>query len=311
MKGMREAVIDKFCEMAENNVNFNVLVSDSTSTSKLSPFQKAYPERVINVGIAEQNLIGMAAGLSLGGIPAVTANATPFLIARSNEQVKNDICYTNTNVKLIGLNPGFAYGPLGPTHHALDDISIMRSLGNIQIFSPGDPLEAAAIAEYAVKTEGPMYIRLDSLNLPEINKKDFHFIPGAVQLYKPEGEIAIIALGTSAHDALKASELLEKKNVSTKVIGLPSIRPLDKESLIKELSDVQAVVTVEEHSLHGGLGSLVSDLMMETGLFKKMKKLGVTEGEFAPADPRGDIKKHYSLDAEGIALTVEKLIGEK
>src|SRR5512137_3027483 len=138
---LRDVMVQTFMQAVADNLDVVVVVSDSTSTAKIGPFQQKYPDRVINVGIAEQNLVGVATGLSLGGYIAVTANAAPFLVARANEQVKNDVCYSNTNVKLIGLNAGVAYGPLASTHHTIDDLSIMCGLGNILILAPADPIE--------------------------------------------------------------------------------------------------------------------------------------------------------------------------
>ena len=149
--GLREVMVQALIEAVEDNVNLAVLVSDSTSTSKIAPFQEKYPDRLINVGIAEQNLIGVAVGLSLGGYVAVTANAAPFLVARSNEQIKNDVCYSQTNVKLVGLNAGVGYGALGSTHHAIDDIAIMRGFGNIIVLAPADPIETQKIFKYALE----------------------------------------------------------------------------------------------------------------------------------------------------------------
>ncbi|MFQ6116559.1 MAG: transketolase family protein, partial [bacterium] len=151
---LRTVMVQTFMDAVEDDVNLVVVVSDSTSTSKIAPFMEKYPERLINVGIAEQNLVGIATGLSLGGYIAVTANAACFLVARANEQIKNDVCYSNSNVKLVGLNAGVSYGALASTHHAIDDISIMRGLGNIQILAPSDPIETNQIFRYAFDYEG-------------------------------------------------------------------------------------------------------------------------------------------------------------
>src|SRR4030042_1167402 len=158
----REVMVQCFIRAVQDNVNLVVLVSDSTSTAKIAPFQEKYPDRLINVGIAEQNLVGVAAGLSLGGYVAVTANAACFLVARANEQVKNDICYSDTNVKLVGLNAGVCYGALASNHHAIEDISIMLGLGNIIVLAPSGPVDTAQIFKAALEYNGPVYIRQDS-----------------------------------------------------------------------------------------------------------------------------------------------------
>ena len=154
---LRDGVMDTLTRLADTGTDVLVVVADSTSTSKIGAFQGKHPTRVINVGIAEQNMVGMAAGLALGGRVVFTANAAPFLVARANEQVKNDVCYSQTNVKMIGLNAGVTYGPLASTHHAIDDISIMSGFGNVQIFAPCDSVEAAQIVEYAAGIRPGLY----------------------------------------------------------------------------------------------------------------------------------------------------------
>ncbi len=308
MTEIRDSFVETITKLRKANEKLVVLVSDSSSTCRIKPFMEDFPDSVVNVGIAEQNLVGMAAGMSLGGMIPFTANAAPFLMGRSNEQVKTDICYSNTNVKLVGLNPGFAYGSLGPTHHCLDDLSTVLSFGNIEVFAPCDPEETAQITEYAFTKEGPVYIRLDSFKADNIHHSGYRFTPGAPVVLREGSDIAIISTGTIVHETVKAAESLEARGVSVKLINLPSLRPLNRDALAEELAGIPAVVSTEEHTLYGGLGSLLSDLIVERGLGVKLKKLGVPEGEFAPASPREDIKKGYGLDSEGIMDTCLKLL---
>ncbi len=308
MTEIRDSFVETIIELRKTDDKLVVLVSDSSSTCRIKPFMEAYPESVVNVGIAEQNLVGMAAGMSLGGMIPFTANAAPFLMGRSNEQVKTDICYSNTNVKLVGLNPGFAYGSLGPTHHCLDDLSTALSFGNIEVYAPCDPEEVAQVTSYAYKKEGPVYIRLDSFKADNIHPSDYKFTPGEPVVLSEGKDIAIVSTGTIVHETIKAAENLEAKGVSVKLINLPSLRPLNRDALASALSGVSAAVSAEEHTLYGGLGSILSDLIVEKGLGLKLKKLGVPEGEFAPASPRGDIRKGYNLDSEGIMDTCLKML---
>jgi transketolase len=256
---------------------------------------------LINVGIAEQSLIGTAAGMALGGYVAVTANAAPFLVHRANEQVQNDICYSNTNVKLMGLNAGVCYGPLASTHHATDDISIMRGFGNIQIFAPSDGVEARQIFEYALNYVGPVYIRLDSAKLPVIHNEEYIFSPGQPDMIHSGDDMTIIAMGSTAHEAVAARELLEKEGIHAEVMCLPSIRPLKRKMVIESLSKTGMAITVEEHSLHGGIGSLVSEIVAEEGIQCKVRRLGFPEGKFAISGPRNEMRAHIGIDATGIA----------
>lgn len=305
---IRESFVEELRAIKKENDKLVVLVSDSTSTCKISPFLEENPDSVINVGIAEQNLIGIAAGLSLGGLLPFTANATPFLLGRSNEQVKTDICYSDTNVKLVGLNPGFAYGSLGPTHHCLDDISTTLSLGNIQIFAPCDPEETKQITRYAAEYNGPVYIRLDSFKAENIHKVDYAFEPGNSVVIKEGTDITFITMGTIVHTALEAVSILEKKGISVEVLNIPSIRPLKNNGIIKSINKTKKVLTMEEHSLHGGIGSIIGDIILEENLNCTLKRLGVTTGSFAPASPREDIKEDYNLHTNGIVAKALELL---
>ena len=294
-------MVDSFIEAVSDGIELMVVVSDSTSTSKIKPFAEKYPDRVINVGIAEQNLIGISAGLALGGFVVVTANAAPFLVARSAEQVKNDVAYTNTNVKMMGLNPGFAYGSLGPTHHSIEDISMMRSLGGMRIFTPIDPSGTAMAVGHVLKTNGPAYVRVDSGVFPDLpDSEGFRAVDDPIRLSEG-GDITILGLGTSAHAVLEASGILAKNGINVDGWGIPSIRPLNMEPIRKSVKKTGAVITVEAHSTHGGLGSLVAEFLSDEGMAVRSKRLGVSEGVFAPASPRLSIEKKFMLDPVGIA----------
>ena len=306
---LREAMIAAFQRAVDNGVDLMAIVSDSTSTSKIAPFQKAYPDRVINVGIAEQTLVGVAAGMALCGHVAVTANAAPFLVARSNEQVKNDVCYSDSNVKLVGLNAGVSYGPLGGTHHAIDDISIMRGFGNIEIFAPSDAIEAAQIFDHAFAHTGPVYIRMDSSPLPHLHDASYTFQPGMPDVMREGKDCLLVALGSVVHEAAEAARTLEEQGLSVGLVNLPSIRPLDVQAYAAILNSYRHVITIEEHSIHGALGSLTAELIAERGLGLKLTRLGIPEGEFSKSGPRADLRRHYGFDAAGIAETVRK-IGE-
>jgi transketolase len=305
---MREGMLAAFTRAAESGANLAVVVSDSTSTSRIAPFRERFPDRVIDVGIAEQNLVGVAVGLSLGGFVAVTANAAPFLVARANEQVKNDVCYSQTNVKLVGLNAGVAYGALASTHHAIDDVSIMRGLGNILIFAPADAIEADRIFGYAIDYEGPVYIRMDSAALPQIHDETYRFEAGRLDVLRQGEDLTIAALGSIVHEALAAAEDLAGIGISAQVLNMSSIRPLHREALIEPIVRTGRVMTVEEHSLHGGLGSLVAEIIAEERVGAHLVRLGVPEGEFAKAGPRQEIRAYHGFDRQGIVASSKKLM---
>jgi transketolase len=308
MTDLREVMVKSFITAAENGVPIMVVVSDSTSTAKIAPFQQKFPDRIVNVGIAEQDLVGVAAGLSLGGFVAVTTNAACFLVARANEQVKNDICYSDTNVKLVGLNAGVCYGPLASTHHAIDDVSIMRGFGNIQILAPCDALETAQMFAYALEHVGPVYIRMDSDKFPALHDENYHFAPGKADVLRTGKDMTIFAMGSVVYEAYYAAMELAKENISAAVVNISSVRPLDRKQIVASASKTKKVITVEEHSVHGGLGSIVSEIVAEEGLAAKVLRLGITEGQFSKAGPRKEIRAFYKIDQKGIIEAAKKLL---
>ncbi len=307
---IRDSFVAELTELRKENHTINVLVSDSTSTCRIGPFVKKYPDSLVNVGIAEQNLVGVAAGLALSGLTAITANATPFLFGRSNEQVKVDVCYSNTNVKLVGLNPGFAYGSLGPTHHCIDDVATTMAFEHIEILCPCDPEETRQITKYAVEKEGPVYIRLDSFQAENVHAPDYKFVPGEPVILQEGKDITLVALGTIVHEVLAAAKELADQGISAEVVSVPSIRPLNPAKLVKSMKKTGKVITVEEHSLHGGIGAIVADMILSQKLGVAFDKIGVPTGNFAPASPRKDIQAGYELDAAGVVKRAKALCAQ-
>ena len=305
---LANVMVQAFIDAVENGVDLVPVVADSTSTAKIAPFIKQFPGRLVNVGIAEQSMVGTAAGLALGGKVAVTCNAAPFLISRANEQIKVDVCYNNTNVKLFGLNAGASYGPLASTHHSIDDIAIMRGFGNIQIFAPYSPRECRQIIDYALGYQGPVYIRLDGKALPELHDENYRFVPGAVLTLREGGAVALMATGSTVHEIVDAAALLADVGIQAKVVSVPSIRPCDTKALLSALQGCKAVITVEEHNINGGLGSLVAEVLAEAGMGAILKRLGIQDGEFAAAADRGWLRQYHGFDAAAIAALARELL---
>ena len=216
---LANVMVEAFIAAVERGVDLVPVVADSTSTAKIAPFIKQFPGRLVNVGIAEQSMVGTAAGLALGGKVAVTCNAAPFLISRANEQIKVDVCYNNTNVKLFGLNAGASYGPLASTHHAIDDLAVMRGFGNIQIFAPSSPRECRQIIDYAIGYQGPVYIRLDGKALPELHDESYRFVPGAIVTLREGDDIALVATGSTVHEIVDAAQIPAAEFSSQVVVG--------------------------------------------------------------------------------------------
>lgn len=305
---LRVPMVQALINAVEEGINLVVIISDSTSTSKIAPFRERFPARVIDVGIAEQNMVGVAVGLSLGGYVAVTASAACFLLSRANEQVKNDVCYSDTNVKLVGLNAGLSYGPLACTHHAIDDISIVRGLGNIVILAPSDPLETEQIIRFALQHEGPVYIRMEQDRFPSLHSPSYRFRLGQVDVLKAGTDVSLIAVGSMVHEAYAAALQLAEDDIEAELLNLSSLRPVDKASIIESIRKTGKAITVEEHSLHGGLGSLVAEVLAEAGLQADILRLGIPEGQFSKAGPREEIRAFYRIDRNGIVKTVRKLM---
>ncbi len=303
-KDLRDAVIEALFKAQEKGLPVMVLLSDSASTSKIAPFIARYPDHVVNVGIAEQNLVGMAAGMSLTGFISVTANAAPFLLHRSYEQVKIDVCYNKTNVKLLGINAGVAYGQLGSTHHASDDIAIVRNNDAILIFAPADAMEAFQIMQYALEYVGPVYIRLDNIKVTPIHDDAYRFIPGAIDLVRTGKDVLICSLGTLLTGVLQGSEILSKQGIEVSVANFSSLRPLDKNSLITLLRGYSNIITVEEHCLHGGLASIIQEVIVAEGLDVRLASLGIPEGVTTLAGDRESLRHHYGIDSQGVASAV-------
>lgn len=308
MIDLRDAMLEAFTAAVDDGTNLVVVVSDSTSTAKLAPFIEKHPERVVNVGIAEQSLVGMAAGLSLGGYVAVTANAAPFLVSRSNEQIKNDICYSNTNVKLVGLNAGVAYGPLASTHHAIDDISIMRGFGNVLVLAPSDAVEARQIFAFAFAHEGPVYIRLDNARFPVLHGPGYRFRPGQPDILRSGQALTVFACGSVVHEAVAAGSRLAEAGCDVGIVNIPSLRPLERQPLCRLLRATPVAVSVEEHSVHGGLGSALAEIIAEEGTGTRLVRIGIPEGQFAKAGPRAQIRANYGMDAAGIVKKVREVL---
>ncbi|ELO82088.1 TPA: transketolase family protein [Salmonella enterica subsp. enterica serovar Enteritidis] len=297
---LANVMVQAFIDAVKKGVDLVPVVADSTSTAKIAPFVKAFPDRLVNVGIAEQSLVGTAAGLALGGKVAVTCNAAPFLISRANEQIKVDVCYNNTNVKLFGLNSGASYGPLASTHHSIDDLGVMRGFGNIQIFAPSSPRECRQIIGYAINYSGPVYIRMDGKALPELYDEDYQFVPGAVNTLREGQEVALIATGSTVHEVVDAADKLSHSGIQAKVISVPSIRPCDTSALYAALKECRFAIVAEEHNVNGGLGSLVAEVIAEAGAPIKLKRLGIPDGEYAAAGDRTFLRHYHGIDAESI-----------
>lgn len=240
-----------------------VVVNDSVGSSNLGGFQKAFPERVVNVGIAEQNMVGVSAGLANGGrIPFVSA-ASCFLTARALEQIKVDAAYSEYNIKLVGQSSGVAYGELGATHHSIEDFAWLRALGPLTVIAPADPWETEAAVRWAARHQGPVFLRMSRMRVPDLGPdadgaRDF--VPGRARLLRSGGDVAILAVGTTVHLALAAADALAADGIASRVLSMHTLNPLDEAAVLAAAEETGAIVTCEEALVRGGLGGAVAEL---------------------------------------------------
>ena len=303
----RDAFQRTLVELAADDERIVAVVNDSVGSSKLGDFAKAYPERLINVGIAEQNMVGVGAGLANGGRIPFVSGAAPFLTGRALEQIKADVAYSNTNVKLCGQSPGMAYGPLGPTHHSIEDLAWLRAIANLPVVVPADPLETEQVIRWAAATHGPAFIRISRSPVRALDGPEFQL--GVAARMRDGGDLTIIACGTMVERALDAASLLAGRGIEARVLNLATIRPLDRAAIVAAAEETGAIVTVEEHTVHGGLGGAVAEVVaVERPV--PMRLCGVP-GVFAPTGSTEELFRRFGLTADGIAAAALELVDRR
>ncbi|MGP3917237.1 transketolase family protein [Nonomuraea sp. 10N515B] len=301
----RDAYVATLSELAHEDHRIVGVVNDSVGSSKLNSFRKAFPDRLINVGIAEQDMVGVAAGLANGGrIPFVSA-ASCFLTARALEQIKADVAYSNHNVKLCGMSPGVAYGELGPTHHSIEDIAWLRAIDNLTVIVPADPVETSAALRWAAAVEGPVFVRVSRMSVPQVHADDYTFTPGRAVTLRDGGDVTLIANGTVLWRALVAAERLEAEGVSARVLSMPTVKPLDTEAVVAAARETAGIVTIEESTIAGGLGGAVAETVVQHHP-TRVAILGIPE--FAPTGSAAFLLDRYGMSPEGIAEAARSLL---
>lgn len=305
----RDAFTQTLEALAAENRNIVAVVNDSVGSSKLNSFRDKWPERLINVGIAEQNMIGVSAGLANGGKLPFVCGASCFLTGRALEQIKADICYSNANVKLVGISSGMAYGELGPTHHSIEDFAWIRALPNLPIIAPADRAETAAVIEWAAKYDGPAYLRLSRVGVPDLLPQGHKYELGRANTLREGTDVTLIANGVLTHRAMAAAEILAKAGISARVLNMATVRPIDSAAIEKAARETGAILTCEEHTVFGGLGSAVAEVVVDT-IPVPMARLGV-QGVFAPTGSANFLLDHFGMSPEAIAQSAQQLIQRK
>lgn len=306
-EGYRNTFGEAIVEAGNGNPNLVVLTADLAGTTRVVQFSRQYPDRFFQTGIAEQNMMGMAAGLaSCGKIPVVTTFAT-FATMRCCEQLRSDIAYTGFNVKVIGVDSGIGMGSLGATHNAIEDIGILRSIPNVVILSPCDGLELIKALEAAITHKGPVYLRMGGgKSLKPIYSEEYQFELGKGVTLKDGSDCTIIATGTMVAKVVDAAAMLSSEGISARVVNMHTIKPLDEDIIARAAVETRYIITVEEHNIIGGLGSAVADVMAQTGQ-GKLTKIGLPD-EFGPIGSYSELLEHYKLTPEAIANVAKSVI---
>jgi transketolase len=306
MIATRDAYGDALKELGELNNNIVVLDADLSGSTKTGVFKKSYPDRFINVGIAEQNLIGTAAGLAAAGKVPFASTFAMFASGRAFEIIRNSVCYPNLNVKIAATHAGLTVGEDGATHQALEDISIMRSLPNMVVLNPADAVETKQCIKVAAEHNGPVYIRLGRSKTPVIFDESYKFEIGKAVELKEGSDVTIIATGIMVGKALEASEELSKLGIDARVINISTIKPIDIDIIVKAAKETKGIVTVEEHSIIGGLGSAVAEVVAENHPTKVLR-IG-TMDKFGESGDGNNLLEKYGLTVENIVKKVKEIL---
>lgn len=308
---MGRANLDEFAatleELARADRNIIAVTSDSRGSGKLAPFGKALPKQIVEVGIAEQNLVGITAGLAASGKKAFGVSPSCFLTARSLEQIKNDVCYSNVPGVLIGISAGVSYGALGSTHHSLHDFAVLRAIHNLAIIAPADNFESRQAVVSAARSRTPHFIRFGKAAMYHLHKAETKFEPGKAIPLREGSDAAFIATGETVIHALLAAAQLAERGLNCRVLSMHTVMPLDTEAVLRAGRECRAVVTVEEHSVHGGLGEACASALLQAGVNVPFRIVGIPDEETVTG-AQADIFRHYGISMEGLTGTALQLL---
>ncbi|MBK7455729.1 MAG: transketolase family protein [Anaerolineales bacterium] len=300
-------------DLASNDRDILVVTSDSRGSGRVTSFADQFPDQIVEIGIAEQNLVGVSAGLASMGKKVFAVSPACFLTARSLEQVKNDVAYSDHPVKVVGISAGVSYGALGTTHHSLHDFAALQAVNNIDIVAPADNFETRQVIQAAVNHPRPLYIRFGKKAMLNLHAPDAHFEIGKAIQLTPQLEnydVAFIAIGETVAPTFLASQELNKQGVNCCVLSLHSLRPFDENAVQQAVERSKVVITVEEHSVNGGLGSRVASFLMQAGIFRSMRIIGIPD-EHTVSGSQGEIFKHYGISPQGLSQTAIHLLNDE
>ena len=297
-------------EIGRENPDIVVLSADMMRSNKTGDFAKAIPERFFNFGIAEQYLFGVAAGFAINGKIPYASTFAAFASMRCAEQLRTDIAYPNLKVRIVASHSGLSMGNGGTTHHATEDIAITRSMANMTVIVPADANECAKAVYASVDYPGPIYMRIGRGAEPIVYKQDYDFAIGKAVTVREGNDVTVIACGIMVMAAIKAARKLAEEGIETRVIDMHTIKPLDEEAVLKAARETGILITAEEHSIIGGLGGAVAEVLAEAGLPVKFSRIGLPD-VYSTIGPPDDLYARYGLDAEGIYKKVKEMLGKK
>lgn len=304
----RQAICDTLMEAAKKDKDIVVLCSDSRGSASLTPFAKEFPGQFIEVGIAEQNLVSVAAGLASCGKKAFAVSPASFLSTRSYEQAKIDVAYSSTNVTLVGISGGISYGALGMSHHSCQDIAAFAALPDMRVYLPSDRHQTTALIRALLMDEKPAYVRVSRSATEDVYNENVEFELDRAAVVSEGSDVMIIACGEMVPYAVKAAEVLKEEGIDVGVMDMYCLKPLDEDAVLKYAGKTKLLVTVEEHSIYGGLGSLVSQITAAKCPIR-VKQIALPDGHLIPGT-NTEVFCHYGMDAQGIAQTVRNTLAE-
>ena len=300
-------------ELAADDRDILVVTSDSRGSGRITPFAEKFPDQIVEIGIAEQNLVGISAGLASAGKKVFVVSPACFLTARALEQIKNDVAYSDHPVKVIGISAGVSYGSLGTTHHSLHDFAALQAINNIDIVVPADNFETTQSIKAAAHYPRPIYIRFGKKAMPTLHSPETHFEIGKAIQLTPRLEnydVAFIATGETVAPTYLASQILAEQGIDCCVLSLHSIRPFDKEAVGQAVARSKVAITVEEHSVNGGLGSRVASFLMESRIFRPLHIVGIPD-EHTVTGSQVEIFEHYGISPQKLSRTALDLLEKK
>ena len=304
---MRIAFVNTLYKSARKNKDI-MLITGDLGFSVFEDYIKNLPKQYLNAGVAEQNMTGLAAGLAMEGKTPFIYSIVPFVTMRNFEQIRNDICYQNLNVKIVGIGAGFSYGSYGHTHHGLEDVGVLRTLANLTIFCPGDPKEVEFVTRQALKIKGPVYIRLGKAGEPVIHDAGSKLEMGKGAMITDGKDLTIIAMSTMLYRALEVSKILTRKGLSVRVVSMHTIKPFDSNIVISSAKKTRAIFSLEEHSIIGGLGSAVAEVLAENSISTKFKRLGVPDKFTKVIGNQEFMREANNLSVDQIVDTILRFI---